>query len=62
MTDLYRISWIAMRRANVAGIPDTFDAFLALEPDISEVGEPEEDAGGKVSVPAPGISSSQDLP
>jgi hypothetical protein len=52
LTDIYAIAWTKLRRTDVAGIPDTFDGFLDLEPDVEAAFADGEDAGGKDSGPA----------
>lgn len=51
LSDIYEIAWTKLRRNDVAGIPDTFDAFLDLEPDVEAEFSDGEDAGGKDSGP-----------
>lgn len=51
LSDIYEIAWTKLRRKNVDGIPDTFDAFLDLEPDVEANFDESEDAGGKDSGP-----------
>lgn len=49
LTSIYELAWLKLRRMNVAGIPDTFDAFLDLDPDVDADFDQDDDAGGKVS-------------
>lgn len=49
LSDIYEIAWTKLRRKDVAGIPDSFDAFLDLEPDVEADFDGGEDAGGKGS-------------
>ena len=50
MTAVYKLAWAVLLSRKTEGIPDTFDAFLNLEPDIEEVAA---EADPKVSEKAP---------
>lgn len=49
LTSIYQLAWLKLRRMNVPGIPDQFDAFLDLDPDVDGDFNQTDDAGGKVS-------------
>jgi hypothetical protein len=49
LTSIYELAWLKLRRLNVAGIPDSFDAFLDLDPDVDADFDQDDDAGGKAS-------------
>jgi hypothetical protein len=45
VTALYAYAWAAARRNKIEGVPDTFDAFLELDPECDEVDEATGDEG-----------------
>lgn len=49
LTAVYELAWLILRRTKVEHIPDTFDGFLDLEPDVDADFDDGEDAGGKAS-------------
>jgi hypothetical protein len=49
LTSIYQLAWLKLRRMNMAGIPDTFEAFLDLDPDVDAEFDQNDDAGGKAS-------------
>ena len=51
LTAVYELAWLILRRNHIENIPDTFEAFLDLEPDVEGNFDDGEDAGGKGSGP-----------
>jgi hypothetical protein len=49
LTSIYQLAWLKLRRMEVAGIPDNFEAFLDLDPDVDADFDASDDAGGKAS-------------
>lgn len=49
LSDIYELAWVKLRRMNVEGTPDTFEAWLELDPDVDADFDDGEAAGGKDS-------------
>ena len=49
LADIYELAWCKLRHLKVEGIPDTFDGFLDLEPDVDADFDESDAAGGKAS-------------
>lgn len=45
MTAVYAMAWAAARRMKIAGIPESFEEFLDLDPDIDDRTDPDGDEG-----------------
>lgn len=54
MRAVYAFAYAAARREKVEGIPDTFEAFLDLDPDVEDVEGPGEEGKGSGQVPPTG--------